>query len=114
LIVPTIFFLAFPQVCRRRLKVVLRASLNRDRDAAAAKASGKSNPGVDLLAKLPAHLSAWVAEASDSGDGAGPVRECPVSATCALMRMAAELIRTSNDSSRQAALAMETVETLQQ
>lgn len=101
-------------MCQRRLKVVLKASLNRGRDAAAAKASGKNNPGVDLLSKLPAHLSAWVAEASDTGHGAGPVQEYPVSATCALMRMAAELIRTSSAPSHQVELAMETVETLQQ
>ena len=88
-------------------------SVDRSRLAAADKAAGKGNAGVELLAKLPAHLATWIGETSDTSPGAGPVAEHPVHATCALMRMAAELIRTSDDADRQAALAMETVEMLQ-
>lgn len=90
----------------------------RQKGTAAAVSPGGSaagQAGVTLLAALPPHLSAWVTETDERGlGGAGPVGQHPVAATCALMRMAAELIRTPGGAEGvQADVAMACVEALQ-
>lgn len=98
----------FFKVCRRRLKRVLATS----------KVRGQA--GVELVAQLPQRVAAWILDTPES-DGSGAEGEIglqPVKATCSLMRLAAELLRTAEgggdaNPDSDAVMAMTCVEAIQ-
>ena len=92
------------QLCRRRLKRLLTTSTK------------KGQAGTELLARLPSRITSWIYDTPDVDGSGGESEVCtsPVAATCNLMRLAAELIRTSACGSiEEAEIAMACIESLQ-